>query len=195
MKKYFVDCGIREGDAIAAFLGDTTVGYGAYYQCLKARTDANEFELIGFESQDYKFLTQTRQRFAGKPLTLIEKLVWIFDGCVAFDSDGESQDCRLVQVANSHPHPNANAKVQQLPCVDLADYIAQSFLPEDYVIVKLDVEGAEYDILHHLIQTGALYRIKELYVEYHWWGNTGLRESIESTILQHPEIFYRNDWP
>ena len=65
MRKVFIDCGCREGDAIAAFLGDQTVGWGAYHRCLKPRPDTNEYEIIGFESPDYKHLHSTRNRFSG----------------------------------------------------------------------------------------------------------------------------------
>ena len=38
--------------------------------------------------------------------------------------------------------------------VDLARYLKEFFVPEDFVIVKLDVEGAEHDLIPHLIIQG-----------------------------------------
>src|SRR4051794_7440361 len=112
MRKVFIDCGVREGDGIAAFLGDQAVAGGAYTRCLRPRSDAAEFEFVGFESPDYKYLTATRERFKDCRFELIDKLVWIHDGTVAFDSDGESVDCRLLQVSRMedgepwrHPNP------------------------------------------------------------------------------------------
>lgn len=200
MRKIFIDCGVREGDGIAAFLGDVNAGGGAYHRCLKPRSDSHEFEFFGFESPDYKFLDLTRLRFPNISFTLIEKLVWTFDGTVDFDSDGESCDCRLFEVSYTESqspwrHPNPNAVVRQLPCIDLANYILQSFSRDDYLVLKLDIEGAEYAVLKRLIETGALLYFKELYIEYHWWGGASLRHEIEAFILQHSEIFYRNDWP
>ena len=81
----------REGDGIAAFLGDEAVGWGAYARCLQPRSDAAEFEFIGFEAPNYRNLQATRDRFANVKLLLVEKLVWIYDGTVPFDSDGASQ--------------------------------------------------------------------------------------------------------
>jgi FkbM family methyltransferase len=197
--KVFIDCGMREGDAVAAFLGDREVGGGAYYNCLRPRHDQDEFRFIGFESPDYAFMNDTRKRFGHKNLRLEEKIVWTHDGTVEFDSDGESLDCRIYEVsktAGQEPwrHPNPSATVKQLECIDLAGYLMSNFTSGDYVIVKLDIEGAEYDVLKRLIDSGAIALIKELYVEYHWWGNAHLREEIENHIKGW-DIYYRNDWP
>jgi FkbM family methyltransferase len=176
------------------------VGYGHYYNCLKPRTDAQDFEFIGFESPRYKFLDQTRQRFAQVNFTLHERLVWTHDGQVAFDSDGESFDCRVLEVSctpDVEPwrHPNPAALIVQEPCVDLAAFVLTEFAPEDYLILKMDIEGAEYDVLQHMMAQNALARFSELYIEYHWWGKTQLRTTIEAHIRAMPHIHYRNDWP
>lgn len=199
-RKVFIDCGVREGDGIAAFLGDEQVGYGAYFKCLKSRSDAHEFEFIGFESPDFRFKETTRERFAHVPFHLHEQLVWTYDGKVLFDSDGESMDCRLLEVSRTEDkdpwrHPNPKAVVMELPCIDLANFIRENFLPSDYLILKVDIEGAEYDVLDHLIQDNLLSWFNEMYIEYHWWGTVSLRESIEKAIRAQPHIHYRNDWP
>jgi FkbM family methyltransferase len=200
MRKVFIDCGCREGDAIAAFLGDQAVGWGAYYRCLSPHPDAGEYEFIGFESPDYKHLEATRARFRGVHFSLIEKLAWVHDGVVAFDSDGESADCRLLQVSrleHTEPwrHPNPQAVIRDLPCVDLSRFLLTEFDPADRIALKLDIEGAEYEVLRRLIDTGAVTLLSELYVEYHWWGSVSLREQIEATLRRLTCLHYRNDWP
>ena len=200
MRKVFIDCGCREGDAIAAFLGDQTVGWGAYHRCLKPRPDTNEYEIIGFESPDYKHLHSTRNRFSGVQFSLIEKLAWIHDGVVAFDSDGESVDCRLLQVSrleNIEPwrHPNPQAVVHDLPCIDLSRFLLTEFDATDLIVLKLDIEGAEYEVLERIVATDAVSRLSELYVEYHWWGRVSLRDQIEMALRHITSLHYRNDWP
>lgn len=200
MRKIFLDCGVREGDGIAAFLGDDKVGDGAYSRCLLPRNDSIEYEFIGFESPDYKFKEATKDRFANVQFTLIEKLVWTYDGYVDFDTDGESYDCRLLEVSRTEDalpwrHPNAAALVVQNPCIDLAGYIKRTFTPQDYLVLKFDIEGAEYEVLQRLISENLLPWLNELYVEYHWWGTASARAGIESTIRRHTHLYYRNDWP
>jgi FkbM family methyltransferase len=200
MRKIFIDCGVREGDAIAAFLGDQEVGGGEYYNRLMPRDDAHEFSFIGFESPDFKFKEETRQRFAHLPFELKEQLVWIFDGSVEFDTDGESYDCRLLEVSrteNVEPwrHPNPLSELKLLPCIDLAAFVMDNFNPDDYLVLKLDIEGAEYDVLQRMIETNAINWLNELYAEYHWWGKVSLREQIEEHIRGKEGLHYRNDWP
>ncbi len=200
MRKVFVDCGVREGDAIAAFLGDTEVGGGEYYNRLLPRNDAHEFSFIGFESPDFKFKEDTRKRFERLPFELKEQLVWTFDGVVEFDTDGESYDCRLLEVSRTEDvepwrHPNPLSQVKMLPCIDLAAFIRNNFEQEDYIILKLDIEGAEYDVLEQLIQTNTIGWLNELYAEYHWWGRTSLRPQLEDAITKIDGLYYRNDWP
>ena len=200
MRKFFIDCGIREGDAVAAFLGDREVGGGAYYNCLLPRLDAHEFSFIGFESPDFRFKELTRKRFENISFRLLEQLVWTYDGMVEFDTDGESYDCRLLEVSCTEStapwrHPNPDAVIKKLPCIDLARFITETFRPEDYLILKLDIEGAEYDVLERLTETRAIEWLDELYVEFHWWGRANIRERIEANIRDVENLYYRNDWP
>jgi FkbM family methyltransferase len=200
MRKFFIDCGIREGDAIAAFLGDTKVGGGEYYNCLLKRTDADEFSFIGFESPDFRFKEETRKRFEQIRFELMEQLVWTYNGTIEFDTDGESYDCRLLQVSRTEDtepwrHPSPMAVIKILPCIDLADFLMKNFSPIDYLILKLDIEGAEYDVLERLIASNTITWLNELYVEYHWWGRASIRNSLETTIRNIPGLYYRNDWP
>jgi FkbM family methyltransferase len=51
--------------------------------------------------------------------------------------------------------------------IDLARYIMSNFKKEDYIVLKIDVEGKEYDIFEHMIQTGAIKYINKLYCEWH----------------------------
>ena len=51
-------------------------------------------------------------------------------------------------------------------CVNINELI-NTFNDDDYIILKLDVEGAEYDILNHMLDTGTINKINELYVEFH----------------------------
>jgi hypothetical protein len=55
----------------------------------------------------------------------------------------------------------------EVDSIDLSDFIKNNFTPEDYIILKLDIEGAEYDVLYHLAQTGVLSYINELWGEWH----------------------------
>lgn len=67
---------------------------------------------------------------------------------------------------------------------------------QDYqkIILKLDVEGAEYEILDKLIERGLMARVSRLYAEWHWHkiGMSQERhEAIYNRVKEHCPV---QDW-
>lgn len=52
-------------------------------------------------------------------------------------------------------------------CVDLSDWIEKNIKTHHRLILKLDIEGAEYDVLNKLIEEKTILKVKKLYVEFH----------------------------
>jgi FkbM family methyltransferase len=55
-----------------------------------------------------------------------------------------------------------DGEIIEVPCVDILDII-----PDEPFCLKLDAEGAEYDILERLIESGKHTLVDRLYVEWH----------------------------
>lgn len=64
-----------------------------------------------------------------------------------------SDKCRKIRVA----------------CIRLSKFIETLAKTYDKIILKLDVEGAEYDILDDLIKNNQIQNIDKLYAEFHWF--------------------------
>lgn len=83
----------------------------------------------------------------------------------------------------------------EIESIDLSDFIMNSFSKDDYIILKLDIEGAEYDTLEKLLETGVISYIDELYCEFHtqWLApefaqrEHNIRKKLEEINLQ---IYY-----
>jgi hypothetical protein len=54
-----------------------------------------------------------------------------------------------------------------VPAVALADVLRLVASPEDFVVVKMDVEGTEWMLLEHLAATGSFPLIDEMFIECH----------------------------
>lgn len=67
--------------------------------------------------------------------------------------------------------------------VDLSKWLADNTRPSDYVILKLDVEGAEYDILEKMLRDGTLDRLAYLFVEWHW-NKVGIPWERHGTVVR-----------
>mmetsp|Transcript_47749 Transcript_47749/g.84069 ORF Transcript_47749/g.84069 Transcript_47749/m.84069 type:complete len:286 (-) Transcript_47749:87-944(-) len=62
-----------------------------------------------------------------------------------------------------------------VPTVNLIRILYEGTIPGDYVIVKMDIEGAEWDVMPCLARAPAASLIDRMYVEVHpqSWGNMG----------------------
>ena len=69
---------------------------------------------------------------------------------------------------SNHPDViHSNKTKLTLPCVDIAKFISDRYNAEDMIIVKMDIEGAEYELLIHLIKTNVLDLIDYFFLEFH----------------------------
>jgi len=55
----------------------------------------------------------------------------------------------------------------KVKCFDFSAFIRDNFTKEDYIIVKLDIEGSEYEVMDKLIIDGTIDYINHFYIEWH----------------------------
>lgn len=145
MRKIFIDC-------------------GAHCGCSRRKWNKLHpgYEIFSFEP-DPELCARNPQ--------LINKAVSIENGgslFYKFGIDGGSSlekaraDIMKVRKPNYFP-----LEVIEVATIDLNNFILTNFKSEDYVVLKLDIEGAEYKVLPHLIEHGGINLVKELYIEWH----------------------------
>jgi FkbM family methyltransferase len=92
------------------------------------------------------------------------------------------------------PDEYINTSSNEVECIDFSEFIKNNFDKSDHIVLKLDVEGAEYPILKKMIQDGTIDYINEMYVEWHQrllkvdHNESELRKNIESRNIKI------NDW-
>jgi len=124
-----------------------------------------------------------------KNVTAYKKAIWTENGTLEFARDvrinqysapndiggtgtpGELTNvgCRLnegnIELRNARGEKFGSNFVQ-VESLNFSEYVSK--LDEyDEVIVKMDIEGAEYDVLRHMLKEGTITKIDELYVETH----------------------------
>lgn len=52
-------------------------------------------------------------------------------------------------------------------CIDLSNFIAENFSPDDNITLKLDIEGSEFEVLDKMILDDTLKYITNINVEWH----------------------------
>ena len=83
----------------------------------------------------------------------------------------------------------------EVEVVDLAWFIFG--LPQDVEVMKMDIEGAEVEVLEHLVSTGALRRVRRAFVETHEGKMPILAEStarMKSAVAEVAECQVNWSW-
>jgi FkbM family methyltransferase len=70
-------------------------------------------------------------------------------------------------------------------CLDFSKFIADNFTKEDNIIVKMDIEGSEYDVLEKMIADGTIEYLNHISVEWHskFFSNKEEAELREKTVI------------
>jgi len=161
MRKIFIDCGFYVGLASSLF----------------KKTDEydDEFEFYAFEPTISEALIEKYSN-----ITFSNKAVWICDGEIDFY---KSSRCRGR--ANSlFPNPRAKKEVvNKIECIDFSKWIMGNFEKDDYIILKMDIEGAEQDVLEKMVKDGSIEYINVAYVEFHSKIKKGYAE-LKSTLVK-----------
>ncbi len=148
MNKYFIDCGAHCGESILA---------------AKQRF-GNDVITISFEPIP-GLAKQLQEIHKDNPTVNIQNsAVWINDEVKKFHlseeyTDGSSLLNSLNNLRDDH--------FLSIPCFDLSSWIKDTFSKDDYLILKLDIEGAEYEVLNKMIEDNTMGMINEFWGEWH----------------------------
>jgi FkbM family methyltransferase len=150
MRKIFIDCGFYLGRAVNLFK--------------KMPEYDPTFEIIAFDAN--KISDEILQNIENKGITFINKAVWTHDGEISFYASGR----RFGQANSVYPNPlkPRREKKRTVECIDFSKWIKDNFSLDDYIILKMDIEGAEYPILKKMVEEGSIHYINMMFVEYHY---------------------------
>jgi FkbM family methyltransferase len=63
---------------------------------------------------------------------------------------------------------NFKDKLEMVPTIDFSQFIKDQFKRTDRIILKVDIEGKEYDLFTKMIIEGSIDYISEIFCEWHW---------------------------
>ena len=146
MRKVFIDGGANTGQSTKKFLS--------------VWPDSNQYEIFMFEPNS------KAPYIRGSKTKSIRKALWVYDGEIDFyEKQPNSQaNTILKQKVNLS---KAKFKKHTVECVSLSKWISDNFAKDDYIILKLDVEGAEYEIIKDLHNKDSLQFINIMFCEIH----------------------------
>jgi FkbM family methyltransferase len=149
---------------------------------LKERIERGlETEFFAFEPQPelVACVEEVRHRYPAVPIRFFPKAVWVHDGTMSFylatkwgPNHRGGSTLLAGHVRNAAEVDYAHPVV--VKCVDFSRWVRRNFSRRDHLVVKMDIEGAEYPILEKMVADGTIDYVDELIVEFHWHMNENL---------------------
>lgn len=170
MKKVFLDLGACRGESIRAFN--------------KHWGDSDEYEIHSFEALPANYKT-LKEAYGNKPnITLYNKAVYTEDTEITFYT-APPYGSSIYSDKITHINPDRYVKIG---AIDISKFIENTFSKKDYIIMKFDIEGAEYDILPKLLDSGILQNyVNELYGEFHAGKIRSISKEIHNDLVDRVE--------
>lgn len=151
-RSVYLDFGANAGDTIADYQAS-------------ARPDL----CWGFEPNP-RLAEALRARFADQPVQIIEQAVWTEEGTMPLYLGHPLSSTLLegkVALEYFPQYAITYDEAVEVGTVDIARWLREHVRADDFVSVKMDIEGAEYAVLQHLLDDGAIDLVDELRCEFH----------------------------
>lgn len=132
----------------------------------------HEFDVYAIEA-DRAFYGDYQKR---KGVKLLPYAAWVRNETLSFEinrdagSSVESKGMGRIQpkIPAAINGSEKSASVVTVQGFDFAEWLKNTVTRQDFVVMKMDVEGAEFDLLPRMFETGAICLIDELFLECHY---------------------------
>ena len=163
--KYFIDCGAHCGESILAakqrFGTDIiTISFEPITGLVKQLQEIHKDDsTINIQNSAVWINDEVKKLYLSEDYT---------DGSSLLNSLNDLRDDHYLKVL----------------CFDLSLWLSESFTEDDYLILKLDIEGAEYEVLNKMIEDGTINLINEFWGEWH-----DMKISDEKTLKMSKKVY------
>ena len=147
-RKIFIDGGAFTGISIDLFR--------------KQWKDHNEYEIYSFECNPI-----FEQQIKNRNVNFINKAIWIKDEELKFylGTRYGGMGSSLIEKKTSGRLDKQNPI--KVNAIDFSQWIIDNFSKDDYIVLKLDIEGAEYEVLNKMMDDESIKYINDFYGEWH----------------------------
>ena len=177
MDKVFIDCGGHVGESITRFK--------------KSPRYSDDYKIYSFEP-----LPNSADKYRDmKGISFAEKAVWTEDGEMEFFTDVKQNTwgSTLIKEKDTSVLDKENPIVVET--FDFSHWMGSVFHEDDFIIVKMDIEGAEYPVLRKMIDDGTINLVNEMYIEWHYdrigmakKEHDDLEKELGKYVIIHPEM-------
>jgi FkbM family methyltransferase len=117
--------------------------------------------------------------FADENIIVSNKAVWIQNGEIDFYLDmldqtkdrgfpGQASTISKTKMERGIDGQFTEDSLVKVPCIDFSEWIKNELNNDDYIFLKMDIEGSEYEVLNKMIDDGTINYLDDLDIEFHW---------------------------
>jgi FkbM family methyltransferase len=149
MRKIFLDCGTHMGEGLNNFI--------------KLYSMDENWKIYSFEPNTFLWKEHSDQNIYDN-IHYINKAIYINNDPITFNIAYPNTDASSIYKKHIGDSYHGSIEVE---CLDLSKFILDNFSKEDFIVIKMDIEGAEYAVLRKMIKDKSMNYINDLYVEFH----------------------------
>lgn len=146
----FIDGGAHLGETINAFK--------------KSRLySEHQWKIYSFECNPQVIERLREHHSQSEDIEIINKAMWIHSQGLEFYFAKSTLGGNVVK----NQYTPKKRKSTHVESIDFGDWLKENFEIEDTIFVKLDIEGAEYEILNKMLRDGSIKYVDKFYIEFH----------------------------
>jgi len=176
-RQIYIDCGANTGQVLTSFIEKN-----------------KNLECHIFEPQPEleKPLKDLIRKHRDVSIHYYKKAVWTKDEKLEFYLATEWEVNHKGGSTLLNNHTNNLSKIDynspvQVDAIDFTNWLQHQLQPsqDDYIILKMDIEGAEYEVLEKMIASGSMSYISELIVEFHHQMIEDITENRHDALIRN----------
>lgn len=177
MKKYFLDCGANVGQSVKYFINYRLIDKDTIIHIFEPNITALDECIENLKQYDDYSITYHNVAIWSK--TCVRPLTVEYCGddykCQLNDEiiSGNKEIGGATNIMcdewkkPSYINDNQIISGRQVACIDFSQFLRYNIPDGSQVICKMDIEGAEFEVLSSLIKQKTIRKISKLYIEWH----------------------------
>ncbi|XP_047335202.1 uncharacterized protein LOC124938746 [Impatiens glandulifera] len=114
-----------------------------------------------------------------KGVTLLPYAAWVKNETLMFEVPGRDKERKgeggeeergmgRIKPVDQSSSTTTNSSLDKISGFDFANWLKMNVREKDFVVMKMDVEGTEFELIPRLFETGAICLIDEIFLECHY---------------------------
>jgi len=170
MKKIFLDCGANKLHGLSYFCDVLNLDNTWIVHSFEMNPNLTEqwSNLTTEQLSEQGWIVQKDWPFSFHfhpyGLSTIEEIVYFVQENTP---EAGNQGSRLKKYWFDGHSTDAGGEILKAKVIRFSDFIKQNCNPEDFIVMKMDIEGSEFDVIEDLISENLHTYFNEIYIEWH----------------------------